>query len=463
MPTTSFVSLVLSLFLILVTVSSAKRYEPNWASLDTRPLPAWYDESKIGIFLHWGVFSVPSYISEWFWWEWKGTKSPRAVTFMLENYKPDFTYPDFAPDFKAEFYDPNRWADIFNASGAKYVVLVAKHHEGFTNWPSKYSWNWNAMDVGPNRDLVGDLANAIRKKTDIHFGIYHSLFEWFNPLYLQDAANKYTTQDFVKSKTMPELHELVTKYEPEVVWSDGDWMVNDTYWNSTNFLAWLFNDSPVKDTVVVNDRWGSNTNCKHGSFFNCHDKFVPGQLFKHKWENCMSIDQGSWGFRRDASLSSIYSMDELISLLVRTVSLGGNLLVNVGPTSYGEIAPIYEERLRQMGEWLNINGEAIYATKPWAFQNDTVNPDVWYTSKKTSNGTVVYAILLKWLKGNVLELGTPIVSRQSSITLLGYSGSPFTFTGQATHGVQINVPTISFYNMPCQWGWVFKLENLVNQ
>ncbi|KAK7491267.1 hypothetical protein BaRGS_00017538 [Batillaria attramentaria] len=368
--------------LFVLSLSSATRFQPNWESLDSRPLPSWYDESKI-----------------------------------------------------AEFYDPYKWADIFNASGAKYVVLVTKHHEGFTNWPSKYAFNWNAMDVGPNRDLVGDLANAIRKKTDIHFG----------------------------SKTMPELYELVNNYKPDVVWSDGDWMVDDTYWNSTQFLAWLYNDSPVKDTVVVNDRWGKNCRCKHGGFWNCHDRFVPGQLIKHKWENCMTLDKGSWGFRRDAPLSAIYSMDDFISLLVKTVSFGGNLLVNVGPTSYGEITPIYEERLRQLGQWLGVNGEAIYGTRPWTYQNDTSNPDVWYTSKKQTNGTSVYAILLKWPTGQSLTLGAPSVSSQTRVSLLGYSGAPFKFSGQTTQGVTITIPAIPFTSMPCQWAWVMKLENLANQ
>lgn len=447
---------------LAVAMSSAVRYEPNWDSLDKRPLPTWYDESKIGIFLHWGVFSVPSYLSEWFWWEWQGEKDPAAVKFMQDNYRPDFTYGDFAPEFKAEFYDPNRWVDIFKASKAKYIVLVSKHHEGFCNWPSKYSWNWNAKDVGPNRDLVGDLANAIRKNSDIHFGIYHSLFEWFNPLYIDDAKNNYTTQNFVAQKTMPELHELVNTYKPDIVWSDGDWMVDDFYWNATQFLAWLYNDSPVKDTVVVNDRWGKNIRCKHGSFWNCDDKFVPGKLFDHKWENCMSLDKGSWGFRRNAQLSDIYAMDEFIALLVRTVSLGGNLLVNVGPTAYGEIAPIYEERLRQMGEWLDVNGDAIFGTHPWKNQNDTVNPDIWYTSTKGSSGTVVFAILLKWIKGNTLVLGAPVASPHTTATLLGYQGGSLQVQGQGSQGITITVPTIPFDQMPCQWGWVFKLENLSN-
>ncbi len=130
------------------------QYKPTWESLSTRPLPQWYGDSKIGIFIHWGVFSVPSFGSEWFWKAWQ-EKNKEYVDFMTKNYPPDFTYADFAPKFTAEFYEPDKWAEIFKASGAKYVVLTSKHHEGYTLWPSKYSFNWNAMDVGPKRDLLG--------------------------------------------------------------------------------------------------------------------------------------------------------------------------------------------------------------------------------------------------------------------------------------------------------------------
>nr|CAD7425016.1 unnamed protein product [Timema monikensis] len=307
----------------LLAVCSAARsqnftYEANWDSLDARPIPEWYEDAKLGVFLHWGVFSVPSFKSEWFWENWE----------------------------------------------SKYVVLTSKHHEGYTLWPSSYSFSWNAKDVGPARDLIAPLAESIRSNTDLKFGLYHSLLEWYNPLYLQDQANNWTTQDFVNQKTLPELYEI--------------WTASSDYFRSKEFLAWLYNESPVKDTVAVNDRWGNDAKCQHGGYFNCDDRLNPGTLMVHKWENAMTIDKSSWGFRRNARLSNILTIEELLNNFVKAVSCNGNMLMNVGPTKEGVIAPIYEERLRQMGTWLDINGEAIYSTRYWSVQNDANNTDVWY-------------------------------------------------------------------------------------
>lgn len=175
------------------------------------------------------------------------------------------------------------------------------------------------MDLGSHRDLVGELADAIRANTTLRFGLYHSLFEWFNPLYLSDKQSGFVKQDFVRTKTMPELYDLVNRYKPDIVWSDGEWETNSTYWNSTEFIAWLYNSSPVKGTVVVNDRWGSETSCHHGDFYTCQDNYNPGKLVTHKWENCMPLDQKSYGYRRDLNLTDVLTIESVISSLVETV------------------------------------------------------------------------------------------------------------------------------------------------
>ncbi|CAJ0944795.1 unnamed protein product [Ranitomeya imitator] len=236
------------------------------------------------------------------------------------------------------------------------------------------------MDVGSKRDLVGELADAIRRNTDLHFGLYHSLFEWFNPLFLTDKQNAFQTP----SKSLPELYEIVLKYKPEIVWSDGD----------------------VKDVVVTNDRWGTGCMCKHGGFYTCSDRYNPGHLLPHKWENCMTIDKRSWGYRRNALISELLTIEELVKELVETVSCGGNLLMNIGPTHDGRIPVVFEERLKQMGKWLKVNGEAIYSTKPWRAQNDSITPGVWYTCRSQEQS--VYAIFLEWPTNWKIILGEPI-------------------------------------------------------
>ncbi|CAL4059919.1 unnamed protein product, partial [Meganyctiphanes norvegica] len=449
----AMVPLTILLFILAGREVSGTRYTPDWSSLDSRPLPQWYDDAKVGIFIHWGVFAVPSFTSEWFWHSWAGGNE-ECVNFMKNNYRPGFTYQDFAPEFTAEFYDPEHWAKVFKSSGAKYVVLTSKHHEGFTLWPSKHSWSWNAMDVGPKRDLVGDLAKAIRSKSpDVHFGLYHSMFEWFNPLYLQDKANNLTTNHFVETKSMPELYELVNNYEPDVIWSDGAQGEPDWYWNSTVFLAWLFNDSPVKDTVVVNDRWGDGDMCAHGSFYTCADRYNPGVVQPHKWENCLTLDKMSWGYRRTASFLDYMTIHELLTSLVTTVSCGGNMLINIGPTKEGTLPALMEERLMQMGQWLSINGEAVYASKAWVHQNDTLTPGVWYTSKADT----VYAFTLEWPRGDMLTLGSVQSTPTTSITMMG-QGSQKLLHKDINKGLQVALPSMS--EVISEWVWVIKMENV---
>ncbi|OXA64236.1 Plasma alpha-L-fucosidase [Folsomia candida] len=405
------------------TSSRPYNFTPTWKSLDSRPLPEWYDKAKIGIKFAWGVFSVPSFHGEWFWYDWKTYKYPDVVSFMRDNYPPNFTYQDFASDFTAQFYNTSEWVDLIEKYGAKYVVFNGKHHEGYTMYPSKYSFGWNSVDVGSGRDLLGELATELRqRRNDIKFGIYHSWYEFYNPLYLLDKKNGFNTSEFVERKTYPELIEAVMSYKPEIIWSDGDWEAEEGYWKSKEFLAWLYNSSPVKNTVVVNDRWGRGTGCKHGGYFNCQDRYNPGVLQPHKWENVLSVDTISWGYRRNALVQDYHTTQELIMQMVMTVSCGGNFLLNIGPTREGMIPPISQERLVQIGMWLRINGDAIYDTIPWTrAQNDYVSPGVWYTYKPRENK--LFAILLEtnWPKEGQLVLGS-VDSKMMKISSVGIYG-----------------------------------------
>nr|ATU82889.1 secreted Glycosyl hydrolase-like protein [Pristhesancus plagipennis] len=432
----------------------------DWNHIDSRPLPTWFDKAKIGIFIHWGVFSVPSYTSEWFWINWRGKPPPdethhrQIKNFMKRNYKPGFSYQDFARDFTAEFYDAQFWANLIKKSGAKYVVLTSKHHDGYALWPSKYSFSWNSMDVGPHRDLIGELRHAINK-TGIHFGLYHSLFEWFNPLYLSDKKNNFTTQYFVNNKILPEMKELVLRYEPEIFWSDGEWEASSEYWKSLEFLTWLYNNSTVANTVVVNDRWGHGTLCKHGGYYTCSDRYNPGTLQRHKWENAMTLDKHTWGYNRTSTLKDYLTINELIKTMVETIAFGGNILINIGPAKDGTISPIFEERLTQLGDWLNINGEAIYESQPWEVcQNDTTTPDIWYTTK--DNGTTLYTIMLNWPENNTLYLACADVTNSSQITMLGLHDKLQAST-TAKKMLKIGLPDKA--KVKNDWAWIVKITN----
>ncbi|EDW29410.1 GL22821 [Drosophila persimilis] len=345
-------------------------------------------------------------------------------------------------------YEPN-WASL-----DQRPLPRCKHHDGFTLWPSKHSFSWNSMDVGPKRDIVKELAAAVRGVSDLKFGLYYSLFEWFNRLWIDDKLHLLMQQHFVDQKVRPEQLDLVQEYLPEIIWSDGDWEAPAKYWKSEQFIAWLYNDSPVRDTVVTNDRWGMGTACKHGDFYNCADRFNPGVLQSHKWENAFTLERSSWGQRFDVSLSNFMSTKDLIKEIVTTVSCNGNVLINVGPTKYGTILPIFEERLRDMGRWLKINGEGIYGSVPWIYQNDTETPNVWYTrgQQAESNSSIaIYAFVLDYpYDTNELDihpLGKEVtISRNVHLTGLDFGTNGEVLTKQTTKVVMLGMG-----NTKVQW------------
>jgi len=272
-------------------------------------------------------------------------------------------------------------------------------------------------------------------------------------MFLADKANDFKTDTFVVNKVYPELLQIVEKYRPEIMWSDGEWEAPDTYWKSKEFLAWLYNDSPVKDTVVANDRWGSgDVICHHGDFYTCADRFNPGVLQPHKWENAMTIDKRSWGYRRNANIADYMTTHELLVTMAQTISCGGNLLMNVGPTSDGMIIPIFQERLLEVGEWLSINGEAIYNTRPWLHQNETV-ANIWYTSRESA----VYATVLDWPSRNTVELAKAVGLFKNEYTTVSLLGNPEPLSWRVTDDtVEIKLPDKSA--VKSKWAWVIKIE-----
>ncbi|GAM18571.1 hypothetical protein SAMD00019534_017460 [Acytostelium subglobosum LB1] len=437
---------------------TSAQYQPNWESINSRPLPEWYDEIKFGIFIHWGTFSVPAFgngtTAEWYWY-YLNTRDDGGYVSQYHNssFGPEFTYQSFAPMFTAHLYDPDQWADLFVRAGAKYVVLTTKHHEGFTNWPSAQAWGYNAVDVGPHMDLVDKFANSI-KKAGLRVGLYFSLFEWYNPLYIADAnsGSPPTTDVYVQDVMMPQLYDLINSYEPDLLWTDGDWLQPSSYFHSVDFISWLYNDSAVKDHVIINDRWGSETRGVDGGFFT-DEQFTPGHLSDHKWESCMTIGY-SWGYNQYEDAGNYQTSTSLIQTLIETVACGGNLLLNVGPTKEGIIPIIMQTRLLEIGAWLNVNGEAIYGSKPWRAQNDTA--DIWYTWNTTT--TNVYAMSYSWPIDSTLVLPTPVGSSETKITLLGYD-EPMSFSHDSKGGITIKLPQLTPSQYPTP-PYTFKLENV---
>src|SRR6478752_5442832 len=354
-----------------VFIVFAQTYQDNWQSLNKRKIPAWFHQDKFGIFIHWGVYAVPSYApvipnsgysyAEWYWYRLQ-EKQKDFIAFHNKNYGENFSYPQFEPMFKAEMFDPAQWADVFKRSGAKYVVLTSKHHEGYCLWNSAEAdrdWGraWNAVTGTPHRDLLGDLTNAVRD-AGLKMGYYYSLYEWFNPLWKTDKPR------FVTEHMFPQFKDLVTKYKPSVIFSDGEWELTDTQWHSPELLAWLFNESPVAKDVVVDDRWGSNTREKNNGATYTTSEYGSGMNADVVWEENRGIGH-SYGYNRNEQLGDYKSSHDLILMLVDVVARGGNLLLDIGPTADGRIPVIMQQSLIDIGNWLATNGEAIYDTRAW--------------------------------------------------------------------------------------------------
>ena len=194
-------------------------YQPTWPSINSRPVPAWFEDAKFGVFIHWGLYSVPAYTrrdwyAEWYQMQLQTQKKPEVLEFHNRVYGEKFQYADFVRDFKAELFDAREWVTLFERAGARYLNLTSKHHDGFCLFPSPYAWNWNSVDVGPHRDFCFELRGAC-EGSQVKFGLYHSLYEWFHPLYQQACLSPSHNQWVCPSRNLPCRLRAEEKRRPE--------------------------------------------------------------------------------------------------------------------------------------------------------------------------------------------------------------------------------------------------------
>jgi alpha-L-fucosidase len=475
----------LSLLFPMQSAVGQQRYLPNWESIDARPTPQWFMDAKFGIFICWGLYSVPAWTpkgkyAEWYqYWLQEKSFQGKVYDFHVRTYGKDFEFKDFAPMFKAELWDPDEWADLFEKAGAKYIVFTTKHHSGYTLWPSReaeqtYGENYNPVKVGPRRDIVGDLVAAIRKK-NIKAGLYYSLYEWYHPSWRSDK------QRYVDEHLFPQFKDLVTRYHPDIVWSDGEWEMDWEKWRSPELLAWLFNNAPNERDLVINDRWGKGIRHKHGGFYTT--EYGSGMDDdSHPWEENRGMGF-SYGYNRAEDLEDYRSAQELILMLIDVVSRGGNLCLDIGPRADGIIPVIMQERLLQIGAWLETNGEAIYGTRMWKqpcqwsagsipkterkeymskfnILEQTVAPPKGQAFKEAlftyKNGNL-YVIAPRWPDG-MLRLKDIVPDRNTVVTFLE-TGEKLPWK---VDGNNLLITTPQFYpnRMKSQYAYVFRLSSI---
>ena len=466
---------------LTASAAAAQTYRPDWESLDRRPVPQWFRDAKFGIFIHWGVYAVPGWSPKGSYAEWYQYGLQNGDSARIRYHRARFgarSYYDLAADFTAELFDPDEWASLFERSGARYIVLTSKHHDGFTLWPSAEadrSWGfpWNAGAIGPRRDLVGDLFRAVRK-TSVHAGMYYSLYEWFNPLWKKDPVQ------FAAQHTWPQMKALITTYQPDVFWTDGDWEVPPETWKSREFLTWLYNESPVKDRVVVNDRWGSGVRFTHGGVYT--PEYQPDLEFEdHDWEESRGMGF-SYGYNRAEDAWDYNSSQSLVLQLVDKVSRGGNFLLDIGPDAHGKIPPIMQERLLQIGAWLRVNGEAIYGASRWKAASQwsegrrdykptsgsgdlllklTVAPDSGYAVKEVfytynAERNDLYAIVPKYPSSRVVLLRDIRLPENTPLTFLA-TGERLQWRQQG-NDVEVELPPYDPGRIDAPYAYVIRLR-----
>ena len=411
-------------------------YLPSWESLaGHEPSPEWFRDAKLGIYFHWGVYSVPAYGNEWY---------PRNMHFEntdvykhhVETYglPSEFGYHDFVPMFKAEYFDPEEWADLFQKAGARFAGPVAEHHDGFAMWDSDAT-PWNVADMGPKRDITGELAQALRKRnmkliTTFHHaknlqrfdstdtgsrteGYEMSHYPFFSgmPPSSDDEKLKYLYGNIPEEQWLEEvwyakLKEVIDQYQPDIMWFD--YMLDqipETY--RQKFSAYYLNEAEKwgKEVVIVRKQDDLPISYTVEDL----EKSRKNRIGEVPWMTDETISMGSWCYTEDLQIKEAV---DVLHVLIDIVSKNGVLLLNVSPRADGIIPDNQKSVLLDMGSWLGKYGESIYDTRPWytygegpvmepegSFENHLEFLKIKYSWKDvryTTRGDVVYAILLGW-------------------------------------------------------------------
>lgn len=400
-------------------------FTDDWENIATNyQFPEWFQDAKFGIFIHWGIYSVPAYGSEWYARTMYQKDSPE-YKFHREKYgdQTKFGYKDFIPQFTGERFNADEWTALFKESGARYVVPVAEHHDGFSMYDSQLN-PWNSVKMGPRKDIVGLLKQASEKRGLI-FGLSTHRAEnaWFYgegmhfpsdvqdttiTLYGERLARENVNEKFMKG-WLAHTHELIDKYQPQLIWFD--WTVNNPGVMPTfnKFMAYYYNTAlDWKKGVVVNTKYGFPKDIQVWDI----ERGKSNSMKRYPWQTDTSVGKKSWSYIDNEENKT---PQQIVHDLVDIVSKNGNLLLNIGPKVDGTITPEQQDVLRGIGKWLSVNGEAIYGTRTWAragegdvagnsgaFSDSDATPytanDIRFTTKKGD----LYATCLGWTTGKVL-------------------------------------------------------------
>lgn len=413
--------------------ATGTHYAATWESIRTHKVPEWYNDAKLGIFIHWGLYSVPAWApptgelgsvdrATWFrnnpYAEWYlnslRLKDSPTYKHHLETYGANFDYYSFAPMFEKEnsHWNPDEWGRLFQRTGARYVVLTTKHHDGFRLWPSRVeNPKRPSASITSKRDLVGDLTKAVRGH-GLKMGLYYSGgLDWtFESRPIATGADMALTAP--KSEEYgryADAHwrELIERYDPAVLW-------NDITYPKTGKPAEIFSEYYNRiPEGVVDDRFGVDFADFTTPEYSHYDRITP-----KKWESCRGLGF-SFGYNRVEGPKEVIESGKLVALLVDIVSKNGNLLLNIGPRADGSISDIQLDRLHALGRWLGVNGEGIFGTRPWTHASAKTPDgiDVRFTRK----GDDLYAFLLAKPAGGQVAIPSLHPPAGAKVSLLGGS------------------------------------------